>query len=421
MATNVTDKLFEALPRLAGKVGAGGVTSASATTIPHTFVGLTNGNCYIVTANRTNATGTIKNQLNDTETFIGKVSSGNFIECVREVEGVAQAWAADTVLEILFTATGWNKLLEAILVEHGQDGKHTSAVVTTLKATGAEITTGTEDAKIVTPKAIADSKVSITDKVETLTNKTLTSPLFQGTVDGWVSANETWEYVSVDDPTGIFRVNADVTTKYSAGMRIKFTNGGNIIYGIITVVGAYAGGYTSITFLHQIDPTDSLALYLMANSAITANYYSTQKAPHGFPLSPSKWSVELVNTTNPEAPIAQNTWSNLGSVNITLPIGVFDVSFSVSGLYCYLNGTSTYAKVTLSTANNSESDADFTLISSADGATATVIAVGVNGFARKYLSITAKTVYYINFSQTKTGSNLVGCSRRIIRATCAYL
>lgn len=160
MATSVTDKLFEALPRQAGKIGAGGVTSTSATTVPHTFVGLTEGHVYLVTANRTNATGTVKNPINLTETFIGKVSAGNFIECVRQVEGVAQAWAADTVLEILFTATAWNKLLDHLLVQHNQDGTHKGALVTTLKATGAEINTGTEDAKIVTPKAIADSTIA---------------------------------------------------------------------------------------------------------------------------------------------------------------------------------------------------------------------------------------------------------------------
>lgn len=43
------------------------------------------------------------------------------------------------------------------VVEHNTDGTHKGATVTTLKATGAEINTGTEDAKIVTPKAIEDS------------------------------------------------------------------------------------------------------------------------------------------------------------------------------------------------------------------------------------------------------------------------
>jgi len=417
---SINDKLRKYKSLFSTTLSTGIGTGTSDTITPATVTGLPTDTAITLTIDRVDASGTATPS--KMERIKGVVSNGNIINYVRAVDGTTeQAHSAGAVVEMVWNAADWNDNVDWGLVQHGQDGKHTSAVVTTLKATGAEITTGTEDAKIVTPKAIADSKVSITDKTETLTNKTLTSPLFNGNVDGWTSANETWEYVSVDDPTGVFRVNADVTGKYSAGMRIKFTNATNVIYGIITVVSAYTGGYTSITFLHQIDPTDSLALVLMANSAITLNYYSTQKAPQGFPLSPAKWSVELVNTTNPESTIAQNTWSNLGSVNITLPIGVFDVSFSVVGLYSYLNGTSTYAKVTLSTANNSESDADFTLCSEVNGATAGIISTGVNGFARKYLSITAKTVYYINFTQIKTGSNTVGCSRRIIRATCAYL
>jgi hypothetical protein len=39
------------------------------------------------------------------------------------------------------------------------------------KATYTEVNTGTDDTKYVTPKAIADSKLSYTDGAETLTNK----------------------------------------------------------------------------------------------------------------------------------------------------------------------------------------------------------------------------------------------------------
>ena len=49
-------------------------------------------------------------------------------------------------------------------------------VVVPVKATGAEINTGTDDAKFATPKAIADSKLSYIDGTETLTNKTITTP-----------------------------------------------------------------------------------------------------------------------------------------------------------------------------------------------------------------------------------------------------
>jgi len=63
-------------------------------------------------------------------------------------------------------------------------------------ATGATIDTGTANDDIVTSKAVADSKLSYTDGTETLTNKTLTSPVFQGTIDGWIGATGTWTYAS---------------------------------------------------------------------------------------------------------------------------------------------------------------------------------------------------------------------------------
>lgn len=66
--------------------------------------------------------------------------------------------------------------LDSYLTEHEEAGTHKAATVTTLKATGAVVNTGTSDDTIVTPKALADSAVSTASKTETLTNKTLTSP-----------------------------------------------------------------------------------------------------------------------------------------------------------------------------------------------------------------------------------------------------
>lgn len=71
---------------------------------------------------------------------------------------------------------------DVILVEHNDAGTHKSTLVTTLKATGAEINTGTEDAKIVTPKAIADSNVLTTTNTKTVTNKTITPVALINTV-----------------------------------------------------------------------------------------------------------------------------------------------------------------------------------------------------------------------------------------------
>lgn len=140
---------------------------------------------------------------------------------------------------------------------------------------------------------------------------------------GWVSADETWTYSSVDDPTGVITISGDKTTKYSLGMRIKFTNGGNTIYGIITKL-SYSNPNTTMTFLHEIDPTDSLALHLMANSAITANYYSTMKVPYGFPLEVEKWQISaIVNNQANMFTVSARTAKTM--LSIELPIGLWNI------------------------------------------------------------------------------------------------
>lgn len=153
-ATDITHKFVELKPTWVGKIAAGGVASAGATVVPASSVtGLTNGNVYYITVNRTDPTGTRKNATTARETFKGKLSGTEFIECVRGVEGVAQAWEADTVLEILVTAAGYNEIIEGIELEHEKTGRH-------IKASVADITTGTEENKLITPKILTDASNS---------------------------------------------------------------------------------------------------------------------------------------------------------------------------------------------------------------------------------------------------------------------
>jgi len=212
-------------------------------------------------------------------------------------------------------------------------------------------------------------------------------------LDGWTPVGETLEYVSVDDPTGIFRVNADVTTKYSAGMRVKFTNGGNVIYGIITVVGAYSGGYTNITFLHQIDPTDNLALVLMANSAITLSYYSTHKAPVGFPSSPLSWSIISTPDNFQQLAATSATWYE--GANITLPIGVWD--FNYRGNVEHVRTAGGSIKCYLA-ANISQTSASATVFQSQ--------------IFYEYFRTPEATVYLYIFYQTVGGSTLINLTEK---------
>jgi hypothetical protein len=184
MSAQNTDKLRKLSRRWVSQIGSGGVADAVATTIPlSSTTNLPTDTAVTLVIDRVDANGTATPTLE--ETIVGVVSGTNIVNAVRGVEGTAQAHSAGAVVEVLVTADGYNDIIDHLLVEHGQDGKHKSALVTTLKATGAEINTGTEDAKIVTPKALADSAVSTASKTETLTNKTLTSPTINnGTFTG---------------------------------------------------------------------------------------------------------------------------------------------------------------------------------------------------------------------------------------------
>ena len=72
----------------------------------------------------------------------------------------ARSHSDGSLVEAVPTVGMWNDQRDWAVVEHEVDGTHKSAAVTTLKASGAEINTGTNDAKIVTPKAIADSGIA---------------------------------------------------------------------------------------------------------------------------------------------------------------------------------------------------------------------------------------------------------------------
>lgn len=84
--------------------------------------------------------------------------------------------------------------------------------------------------------------------------------------DGWLPANETWEYASATTIT----VPTDATTKYAKGDRIKMTQT-SVKYFVVTGVTA--------TVLTVSGGTD----YTVANAAISENYYSHGMSPVGYP------------------------------------------------------------------------------------------------------------------------------------------
>lgn len=232
---------------------------------------------------------------------------------------------------------------------------------------------------------------------------------------GWIPAGETWTYQSVDNPTGVYKVNANVTSKYSEGMKIKMTNGGNTINGIITKMGTYGGdevGYTYITFLHEINPTTNQALHLMVSGAITNPYYSTQKAPQGFPLDTDKWSVVISATSDRTFPSpSQNVKQNISQLNLTIPIGNW------SGAMCLTLYSSRASfgivdiKATFSTTNDSETDSEKTIMDYGRGPLDTAggrFEVTHTLSRELKINVTTKTPYYLNIWTTQTGITSFG-------------
>lgn len=184
MAAANTDKLKKLARKWVGQVGAGGVSDETVTTVPlASATNLPTDTAVIATIDRVNSTGVATPALE--ESVIGVVSGTDLVSCVRGSEGTAQAHAAGAVVEILVTAKGYNDIIDAFLVGHGQDGTHASSITTltgTQTLTNKTLTTPIvasfyQDAgktKLMTTPDTASDTLTAIAATQTLTNKRIT-------------------------------------------------------------------------------------------------------------------------------------------------------------------------------------------------------------------------------------------------------
>ena len=97
-----------------------------------------------------------------------------------------------------------------------------------------------------------------------ISTPTITSPTFLGTIDGWISANETWTYASATTIT----VPSGAASKYQKGDKFKLTANSVVLQGYIVGVAD-----TVLTVVGDA----------LTNHTFTANYYSKAENPQGFP------------------------------------------------------------------------------------------------------------------------------------------
>lgn len=237
---------------------------------------------------------------------------------------------------------------------------------------------------------------------------------------GWIASTSTWTYSSVDGVTGVINTSADETGNIQVGDRIRYDQT-TTQYAIVTVISA-----TQITAYHGTD-------YALINATITNPSYSHVKNPLGFPADPEKWTVTLSDTTNAfdTAPPA-STWENLGidggtlGLKLDIPIGKWRVYYKVVGQldFTVAAATTIAMRVTLSTANNTQSDASFTTTQGMTAPISTGIGRWEFPLSDKLLSLAAKTTHYLNGF---TGGGMTTMSFRgdlattLVRCECAYL
>lgn len=139
MAALNTDNLIKGAPIWQGTIGSAGVLDELETTIILSdAAGLPTDTAVELTIDRVNSLGVLTPDLK--EVVRGVVSGDSIVNCVRGVEGTAQAHTPSALVECRLTSDQWNRLITHLLVEHNQDGTHKGAI--TMLTAGEDITAG---------------------------------------------------------------------------------------------------------------------------------------------------------------------------------------------------------------------------------------------------------------------------------------
>ena len=236
-------------------------------------------------------------------------------------------------------------------------------------------------------------------------------------INGWQTLTGAFAYSAWDNTNKVATITVPDSTIFTLGQKFRYYQStGGWKYGFIvrkpngTSIQVYQGHTNGYTLNNE-------AVFLASSSRV--------KAPDGFPLDPAVWTVEYTSTSNQSQsnPVI-GTWYNIGSAQLSVPIGVWDLEYEVN-VYNSATAGASSPFTTLSTANNNESNIRFT--NRGPYASVTAGAVSTLGYSRRHnlISQTANTTYYLN-AKIDTGTvstiNYFNTnSTLIIRAVCAYL
>jgi hypothetical protein len=222
-------------------------------------------------------------------------------------------------------------------------------------------------------------------------------------------------YSSASSPIFIVSTSSDLTGTVSLGMRLRVTQStGGTKYFIVVAISS-----STITLYGGTD-------YVLNNEAINSPVFSAAKVPFGFNIDPLKWTVSVTDTSQQtQATPSQNTWYNLGSLSLAVPIGSWSIEYFVTPYISKVSTAVIEGRITLSTTNNSETDMSMTTQFGINAGSAR-LASEQTQTKRRHIILTSATTYYLNTCVTtatpnETLYNLNEQTQGIVRAVCAYL
>lgn len=184
--------------------------------------------------------------------------------------------------------------------------------------------------------------------------------------------------------------------------------------------------YAIITKISYSNPTTTVTLFagtgnMVPNQTLNNPYYSTAKLPFGFPGQIGRWKIDAIYRNNlGQASPTVNIWYN-PNTSLAIPTGEWRAGYEAP--IAELGSSSTLAcQVTLSTANNSESN---TMLS-AETVAASVTQLTQSVKRDEDISLTSLTTNYLNIryiaGTSVTTINVQGGDvSGVIKAYCTYV
>lgn len=289
---------------------------------------------------------------------------------------------------------------------NGQDGKSAYQAALDGGFVGTELEFNESLAEVENKQSILVSGTNI----KTINGNPIlgSGDLVIATSSDWNTITATLTYASADSPTFVANTSIDLTSVISVGMKLKLTQT-TVKYFIVTAITS-----TTITLYGGTD-------YTLANASITLPYFSSMKTPYGFPLDRDKWTViTILNTNIYQSSAIGFTWYNINSASIVVPVGKWLIEYSVMAQSGPGTSQDRYLNVTLSTANNSQSNVSYSV-----GFAQPSCIFARFPFNKSFnYSNSSKIILYLNTMSdlnAESLSNLGGVSATIIKAVCAYL